>query len=314
MSGVPMHRRGGGAGIARTRLPPVSIARHEPSHCLTGGLFRSLQRGARRHGKLDVTYLGNPGEKIRFVGFEPLGVDDMRVLQGLVAMAGAHGAELPPDPREQCDRQLRLHLQAYGDAVEDAAIVVVGSYRALAVEIGYRAEGGSMFASLRRSIHRLWAVSITIEKDGTQRGFRLLSDYASDGNTGRFRIALNPRMARALSGDSKYVGIDMAEVRKLKTDGARLLHQRLCGWVDQGKTRRVAIDTLCEYIWHEKPVSKDAEKKRRKTARKAVNELSVLGWEINEYELGKFWVGRPHREPKWVPFRFPGDVVTGEAT
>lgn len=41
----------------------------------------------------------------------------------------------------------------------------------------------------------------------------------------------------------------MAEVRVLQTDPARLMHQRLCGWIDPGKSGRVELDTLCGYVW-----------------------------------------------------------------
>ncbi|MBP8151671.1 MAG: replication protein C, partial [Xylophilus sp.] len=63
----------------------LTHARHDPMHCLAPGLFRSLKRGDRKKLKLDVTYRYGDNECARFIDFEPLGADDMRLLQGLVA-------------------------------------------------------------------------------------------------------------------------------------------------------------------------------------------------------------------------------------
>ena len=62
-------------------------------------------------------------------------------------------------------------------------------------------------------------------------------------------MALNPLIARAVMGGAQHVRIDMDEVRALQTDPARLIHQRLCGWIDPGKSGRVELDTLCGYAW-----------------------------------------------------------------
>ena len=66
----------------------LSHVRHDPAHCLAPGLFRALKRGERKRSKLDVTYDYGDGKRIEFSGPEPLGADDLRILQGLVAMAG----------------------------------------------------------------------------------------------------------------------------------------------------------------------------------------------------------------------------------
>ena len=86
----------------------LTHARHDPAHCLAPGLFRSLKRGERKRGKLDVTYTFGEGESMRFVGFEPLGADDMRLLQGIVALGGPNGILLTPEPTTETGQQLRL--------------------------------------------------------------------------------------------------------------------------------------------------------------------------------------------------------------
>lgn len=123
-------------------------------------------------------------------------------------------------------------------------------------------------------------------------GFRLLSEYASDEDEGKLYVALNPRLASAVMG-GQHVRISMEEVRALRTDPARLIHQRLCAWIDPGKWGRVETDTLCGYVWPTEAGSTAAVKKRRHTARLALSELAGLGWRLREYAKDKWEIGRP---------------------
>ncbi len=268
----------------------LTHARHDPAHCLAPGLFRSLKRGERKRAKLDVVYDFGDGRRVEFSGPEPLGADDLRILQGLVAMAGPGGLVLSPEPATEGGRQLRLFLEPKWDAINENAMVVKGSYRALAREIGYADPDNTR--PIRECIERLWKVSIIAQDGKKRRGFRLLSEYASDEQDGKLYVALNPMIAQAVMG-GKHVRIEMDEVRALKTDPARLIHQRLCGWIDCGKSGRAELDTICGYVWPKK-INDNAMKRRRGIARKALDELSVaLGWTVSEYAKNKFEIGRP---------------------
>ncbi len=275
----------------------LTHARHDPAHCLAPGLFRSLKRGERKRSKLDVTYTYG-ADSIRFWGPEPLGADDLRVLQGLVAMAATSGKEgrgiiLSQEPKTDKGRQLRLWLELKWDALEKDALVAKGSFGQLAREIGYADNGGSQFKTIRESIERLWAVSVIVERDGRRQGFRILSDYASDEQECKLFVALNPRLAEAVMGERPHTRINMDEVRALRTDQARLMHQRLCGWIDPGKSGRVELDTLCSYVWPDVATNENTMKTRRQTARKALAELAAVGWEVSEYAKGKWKISRP---------------------
>jgi len=276
----------------------LTHARHDPAHCLAPGLFRSLKRGDRKKLKLDITYHYGENERIRFAGVEPLGADDLRVLQGLVAMAAVSGDSgrgiiLRQETESTAGKQLRLFLDLEWDAIEKDTMVAKGSFRQLARELGYAEDGGSQFKTIRDCIERLWMVSIVVEKDGKRQGFRILSEYASDEREGKLFVALNPRLAEAIMGERPHSRINMTEVRGLQTDPARLIHQRLCGWIDPGKFGRVELDTLCGYVWPDEVSNPNTIKKRRRTARKALTELSAIGWIVKKYAIDKWEISRP---------------------
>lgn len=265
-------------------------ARHDPAHCLAPGLFRAIKRGERKHKKLDVAYDYGDGRRIEFSGPEPLGADDLRALQGLVAMAGPNGLMLEPEPVTEGGRQLRELMEMRWEAVWDDTLVVKGSYRALAQEIGYANIDDTL--PIRECIERLWKVSIIVQHSRERRGFRLLSEYASDEGRGRLFVALNPLIAHAVIGNKKYIRISMDEVRALKSESARLLHQRLCGWIDPGKKGKIATDTLCSYVWSDE-ASDATMRKRRQRVRAALPELIALKWQVNEYARNMYEIGRP---------------------
>lgn len=146
----------------------LSFALHDRAHCLAPGLFRSLAAGDRKRLKLDVVYKFSDSEQIEFKGFEPLGVLEMRVLQGLIAMSGPAGLILEhEDEASSVGAQLMLSMFA-PDPVLCAArskpqtLVVRDSLRRLAREIGM-SEGGPSLLLIRQSIERLFAVTVFVQ-------------------------------------------------------------------------------------------------------------------------------------------------------
>jgi hypothetical protein len=271
----------------------VNYARHEPHHCLTPGLFKSYKKGDRKNLKLYARYEISPDGKqyIEFKGYEPLGVDDLRVLQGLVAMSGPYGVILEPEPVDPISNQLRIQLETDFDAKNENARVAKGSLGQLCKLIGYT-PGGSANRRIMASIERLHLVGVTmvIEESGRiiKRASHIisyaLSDTSSDYSEGKIKVALNPMLARSVVGESRYVKINLEEVRNLNTDAAILIHQRLCGWIDIGKTRSVGMDKLFEYVWHtsKEAITPRTLKYRRKVIRQAISELQSIGWNVSE--------------------------------
>lgn len=283
-----------GAGVA---VFDLTHARHDPSHVLAPGLFRSLAPGDRKKLKLDVTYIHGK-DRLEFTGFEPLGVDDMRVLQGLVAMAGPDGLMLRDGVNEsKAARQLMLDLftpphELLTAGKKPDTLVVKDSFRRLAREVGL-AESGQSIRAIRKSVERLFGVTIFIQSGKKRFATRLLSSYASDEGTGDLFVAVNPRIAEAILGDRQHVRIDLDEVRRLKTDPARLIHQRLCGWIDCGKSGKASLETLSEYAWPDTDVKEGTLRRRRMKVRAALKELQSLGWSIDVDKKGVCTISRP---------------------
>lgn len=269
----------------------LNFALHDTIHCLTPGLFRSLKRGERTKAKLDVAYEFGDGERIEFSGPEPLGDDDLRVLQGLIALAGPSGHLLTQFPETVPGMSVRRALELQWGAISENGMVVKGSYRNLAKEIGYADIDSSK--TVRDCIERMWKVSVIAEKGGKRVGFRLLSQYQSDDNDGSLYVALNPQITAAIVGDIRHTRINMAEVRAIKLGGTRLVHQRLCAWIDPGKSKKVSLETICGYIWTEAEAEDETVKKRKTRAKPVLAELASIGWGINEYAKGKYEITRP---------------------
>lgn len=273
---------------------------HDPAFCLAPGMFRSLLKGDNE-GPLVVNYeIGHQRHEIR--GPYLLGPVDLRVLQGLVAIApigdavGGGQLRVVPNSPGELGKSLWESLEPIGQTKLDMTVAVRTSFRELAREIGLGQNsviGGTQTGVLRRSIERLWMTSVIVEdlETGNREGSRLISRYQSD-KTG-FVVALNFSIASIVLGVAKrYTRISMAEIRALKTDPARLMHQRLCAWIDPGKTGRIELDTLCGYVWFEPATNIKAIQKRRRTVRKALGEFEALGWEVVEYAKGKFAITR----------------------
>ena len=214
----------------------------------------------------------------------------MRLLQGIVALAGPNGVILTPTPSSKSGVQLRLMLEPDFDALDQDALVVKESMSRLLAEIGL-SDGGDNIKSLKASLIRMANVTVVVRKGTRQASFHMLS-YAFDDADGRLYVALNPRIAEAVMGQKPHTRIELAEVRALDADPSRLIHQRLCGWIDPGKSGKVELDTLCAYVWPSEAAG-STMRMRRQAARRAVDELRGIGWTVTEYATAKFEVCRP---------------------
>ena len=269
-------------------------ARHDPATCLAPGLFRALKRGMR--GKLDVTYTFGAGRSVRFRGPDALGADDLRVLQFLVADSGPRdrGSVIGVEPKSETGGALRAALELKGEAARTTLVQIRTSRREVLRELGV-AWSAPQGKAVVDSIARLAAVTLQIRAGEIEvsSGKGLLS-FAIDHATGQIAVALNFMLSAAVLGDaSQYVRIPMDEVRLLKSDAARLIHQRLCAWINPGATGHVSLDTLAGYVYPEPINDRRSRSKRYTSIRRALDEFSVIGWSLAAAGAGVVAVSRP---------------------
>jgi hypothetical protein len=293
----------------------LTHAKCDPAHCNCPGLFRTFEKGKRDTMPLDIKYGIQDDKTLWFVGRWQLGRDDLRVLQGLVAMAGLHGVCLLNEPTSdigQATRKLlveNLNDEPSAIATDKAGMYVTCSSRQLAKEIGYaNIDGRKTKELIRESLRRLMSVSVFVlsgEKD-CEEGYHILSYYQSDETA--MHIGLNPRLAEAILG-KQHFHVEMSEVRALMkaSDAAALIHHRL-HWINQGATKSISLDSLCRYAYpdDDAPPKKSGVDDLRKwrarvrqhrvTVHKALKELwDLAGWKFVEPNpgSGKYQVTRP---------------------
>jgi len=261
------------------------------------GLFCCTPKDGSYRRRLDFQYERSNDEGTStydFHGFEQLRSIDLRVLQGVVATACASLSRKDAKEHLFLDGHARKHgLALAGDAVAHTVIAVRFKLSAFARELGYARPNSPTLKRLREAIERLSAVTVVVERPDFKGSYRLLSGYWQEADTGDVVVALNPELSAAVLRKKVFLRVDMNEVRALKSDAAHLLHHRLL-WLNAGERGKVGLDTLVEYGYGDTPATHSARANRRKSARKALDELTALGWDV--HQVGKLYhILRPAR-------------------
>lgn len=325
---MPSSSKSGGS-----KLP--EFAPMDPDCALAPGLFRSVPKGSeKRTVELTyVVEGGDPirgwRREVEFISPYVLGPTDLRTLQGLLALAAEQAVYwedrswVLTRPEDELGRQLALAFKAEGDGDDGRVLQVTGSLADLARAVGLDERSGRAIATLKRSLKRLTAVTVWLRvtkwREEVEHGgrrypasrskregsCRLASAWWAEGGgggAGVLRAAINPQLSEvALSavtaggGRVKYIRMDMREVRALKLGAARLVHQRLCAWINPGGAGKAKLSTLCTYVFPDSAPTPNAAKLRRRTVRRALRELASFGvpWGVDEYAPGKFAIARP---------------------
>lgn len=289
------------------RLFETTHARHDRTHVLAGGLFRSLAKGQQDALKLRAWYgQGNSADDnltgIEFVGPDPLGALELRVLQVLVAMAGKKPNPLPPQPKTPEGNSLRSIIDQNRDCQarpDDQHLAVRTSYRQIAIECGLDPESASGFKRVRKSMERMANVSIWQQTavPGKKSAIRwkvgsLLEQVITQDKKSPVLVGINAMLSETILSSKQYTRIQLDEARALSDPGV-LIHQRLCGSVDQGKKWTFSIETLAAYAWPDASLQPHSMRRRKQNVRKVLDELSALHWIVQETTPGNIAITRP---------------------
>ncbi len=282
-------------------------ARHDRSHVLAGGLFRSLAKGQQASMKLRAWYGDGKSADdnltgIEFVGPDPLGALELRVLQVLIALAAQKKQSLPTQPNTPDGVSLRGLIDSNRDCLTCAAdqhLVVRSSFRQIAIECGLDPESVAGFRRVRKSMERMANVSIWKQTavPGKASALRwkigsLLEQVITQDEKTPLLVAINAQLSETILNGHQYTRIQLDEARALSDPGV-LIHQRLCGSIDQGKKWTFAVGTLAAYAWPDLETLPHTMRRRKQTVRKVLAELSALGWSVAETTPDNFAITRP---------------------
>lgn len=265
--------------IARRREPSLDLVRLSQAWALAP-IFRPLMRASDRD-HLDVRVRVGQGE-VMVVGRWALGIDDQDVLLALLRIA-EHQERCPqigPAPATPVGQSARDHLEADGLARAQTTIAIRTTLRELARTAGH-VESGASLARVNESLRHLGQATVILNA-GTARWTQAHVIGAARVDDGRVMVALHPDLAQALLGGKQAVTrIDMVAYRSLKSDAAKRLYVRLCGWLDAGRERRVRVDKLAEGVWMGEPSGPDMARARRRRTCLALTEIGALeGWTV----------------------------------
>lgn len=257
-------------------LPPA--AKLDKCAVLFEGLFRGIEKHAGtldqqvqlhqefEEGRIMATYRG-----------PQLAVMDLRVLQGLVALASSSTA-----PRRDAGAPLEVRC----------------TFEMLTLAIGYGSASGPLNTRLADSVKRLSEGTLTWNsaRAGGESGEALLNiaeaarppSSMADSRRRKVNLGiavhLHSRLAQAVRAGrrgTQHYWLDMREVRALKTDAARLLHHRLCH-INPGTSVPHGRDTLEAYVAGV-PLAELSRHQRRHLQFRvdaALQELVALGWMV----------------------------------
>jgi hypothetical protein len=227
----------------------------------------------------------------------------MRVLQGIVAIAGGWGE--PISVGEQLELGL-LPVEAppAGKIYRPMAYVAFSSTQLLKT-IG-QGDTGPNAKHIKDCIDRLQKTFVTItepdpnDPENTIESCQpLISERFYSVKDQRWSIYLNYGLVKSVFGAEgddlrSYVRINLNETKVLTLDSASLMHQRICAIVSPGKSHLFNLDTLVNNIYiNNQELDRKAIYKRRKQVKDGLAQLAQLpGWKVEETSSDTYRVTR----------------------
>lgn len=294
-----------------------AFARIHSALCLAPGLFVSKAKAPRPASAANkVLAEQESGDVVfRFEGVAPLGTDDLRILQAVFMLASRPSNRIEINTAEVRSATGMALVAGLGLTISPGeptiAKMTTGTIAGLAAAGGYAETAGGSRRGVPDALGRLSKILVICLRN-TQEVSRaqLLStadispgdkELGEPGDT--IAIALAPSLSTTLLTTSrgKHARIDQADINGLGQSGAdvaraRVLHMRLCGFIDPGKMRQAKASVLSEYVFG-KTGSADTARRQLQDIRKAIVRLQSLGWGIagDERKAGRqvFTITRP---------------------
>jgi len=277
---------------------PARFAKMHPAPCLAQGLFLTRKNGGREDFTTPVVLAEQTMSSgtYRFIGTEPLGVEDMRVLQGVFMLASRPSETVELEvgaARTDVGVTLSANMNFSGpaEALRFCKYTHI-NISALAEACGYGTAGGSRTV-VEASLERLSRVRVSVTGDDGRITESALLAHApipreiateTDRPKDTHALVIHPALSAPLLSDSKgvrHVRVEHSELAALGKSGvARILHMRLCAIADPGSSKGFTVRTLLGYAYADSD-NKSTERRRIVDVREAMAVLGSLpGWSV----------------------------------
>ncbi len=273
-----------------------AFARIHPVVALADGLFRALPNGGRSEGEpFELARQEYMGREYVFESTSELGADDLRVMQGVFMLASKPSSDVEIDvhaPVTDTGKRLAAVLSFVAEKGEPAlAKYVTFSAASLGNAAAYVGNGGGSRRIVGASLERLSGVVVRVFSGPAEVSRSLLLavtglDPLDDrGPRENSALALCPDLSvpvvTGLRGH-RHCRMEFSEIGALGKSGcARIIHQRLCSFVDPGKTHKVRLRNLMGYAFGTTEVE-NTLRRRLSDTREAMETLALLpGWSVS---------------------------------
>lgn len=312
------------APTRRSRVRVVNdtqIVRHDRATLLARGLFvLKPDRGEKTISEepgMKQTKSVRLHTKVTLQGVEvtynhpPMGATELRVLTALLALVQGHTrGERSHYDVEDNSKEAEEAWESLGGRelapLFGKSIVTLRTSKRQITESIYAVKnglpptlGGNMVAEAMEALENLAEVTIELKSKEARKSLKapLISTlFQSESDDEGVAILLNPRLATAIfRGPGSFSLVPVGDMRRMRSKAAVLLLNRLCSFIDPGKTKVVGEGRLHEYIWGSEAA--DEYRDRRKTINRALTEMESTGWSFTRIpSVGYPWtwqIARP---------------------
>ena len=273
-----------------------AFSRMHPAVALADGLFRALPNGKREIGPpVVLARQTSGGRDYVFESPVQLAADDLRILQGVFILASKPSANVELDVRAPVtDTGARLAASLSFKAASgepDLAKYVTFSLSSLGAASGYSGDGGGTRTQVGEALERLSGVVVRTFLDEMEvscsrlLAFTDLEPGDERGPRENSALALCPSLSTVVVTGTRglrHCRMVFSECVGLGKSGcARIVHQRLCGFVDPGKSHKVRLRSLVGYAYAPTKVA-NTLRRRLADTRDAMDALALLpGWTVS---------------------------------
>lgn len=291
--------------VLPTPAEAEGFASVERNFAKVDGLVVPIQRGQRQKG-FELHYpsrgeFNSDGFNFTFRIYQQLGAWDESVLLVVLKLLGQRGVMLDPNPTGPNSRLIRQKLEAEGEALLQATLLLqASSHTEILRHMGLSPVGRAR-RLLRDSLQRLSAITLWVKHRGGSEGSSNLL-VARVAANGELQISVHYLLARSFLAESLWVRINLSERWKLASDISKILHRWLSAWLGEGETQSARLSTLERHVWGNVTTGPERAK-RFSDLREAFREIQAIGtgWKMVGADQRGDCTCRITRPPRGTP-------------